>query len=239
MMMNQHPIHLDSPTTLSTSTFKRNRTSILRLEEPVFLVEGSYWPRVLLSDSLDARVDNKRRSSCSDKNRQSPLITKGTRVKKIPQQQRKFHHGNSKRRIRQLLLRSLIKQSNNKTNEKPCDVVYDVAMPSLMPPLLPALVSNLPTVLLIDEQQYQERHHAHLPFRWNPSPVRRITTSCSSLTGKAWTPATISNSRGKRMVVRQHGHRREPLNNNKYSGLQWVRSTNVADAVCTTTNHSL
>lgn len=158
--MNQQTLH--SPT-VANVTLKRNRTSILRSNEPIFLVEGSYWPRVLLSDSVDKRLSKRSgsRSSGTSSKRSSPITKVSRRGTK------NIRNGMSSRKVHKALLHQMIKSSKLST------------LPARSMPLLPSLVD---LSALIEEQ--------HNQLRWRPSPVAR--PSCSSFTGKAWPVPTAS-----------------------------------------------
>jgi hypothetical protein len=161
-MMNQQTLHSPTVETSPSCTLKRSRTSILRSNEPLFLLEGSYWPRVLVSDSAGKRRSKQRTSLiCSSANRS--VITKVARRGIKGSQNR----ANDKR-IHKAWIRRL-RQSSKKSADQ---------VPTLSMPLLPSLV-DLPALL---EEQHQQ-------FRWRPAPLGR---SCSSLTGKAWPVGTAS-----------------------------------------------
>lgn len=182
-MMNQQPHH--SPT-VATSTLKRSRTSILRSDEhePVFQVEGSYWPRVLLSDSIDPLTIKRRGSGC-DRIRQGPPSVAKASKRGVKNMNTTTQRNSIKklRRIHKALVRHMMKTSSIKNRSNDTNGL-------LMPPLLPSLVS-LP--------------QDHCELEWTPSPMsgKKMNTLCSSLTGKAWPIAPIPSSRDKVLIVQQ------------------------------------
>jgi hypothetical protein len=204
-MNQQRPHHSPSPTTVATSsTLKRTRTSILRSDGPVFLVEGSYWPRVLLSDSaVDTRrtVKRRRSSGCDDginnstNNRQrSPSATKAIKrgVKNTMKASTPRHtsHNNLRRLHKTLLRHVLFKYSISRCSKmKTANRNAGVNCMNNFPP---------PDHHLYNSYQFRWQPDSALTLAKNNKDTKTSSSCCSSITGKAWPCSTSSLSSGSK-----------------------------------------